>query len=34
MLMRMLARRLRGYRALGYVIDGQMTLPEAVSDSH
>lgn len=34
MLMRMLTRRLRGYRALGYVIDGQMTLPETVSDSH
>ena len=28
MLMRMLDRRLRGYRALGYVIDnGQMTIP-------
>ncbi len=33
MLMRMLTRRLRGYRALGYAIDGQMTFPEAVNPS-
>ena len=33
MLMRMLSKRLRGYRALRYTIDGQMVFPEAVSDS-
>jgi superfamily II DNA or RNA helicase len=33
MLMRMLTRRLRGYHALGYAIDGQMVIPEAVNPS-
>jgi superfamily II DNA or RNA helicase len=31
MLMRMLSRRIRGYRALGYTVDGQMVFPEAVA---
>ncbi len=31
MLMRRLARRIRGYRALGYTVDGQMAFPETVA---
>ena len=31
MLTRMLTRRMRGYRALGYTVDGQTSIPETVS---